>query len=119
MRREAVPRQCFPFDKMVDVNIVTHEETYLGFELIGLPRIVGQHQQRYIDIHGKFGRRESGTCPDQPAPAAAVSGLRHDQRRRNEEGVRSHKRRCWNHGSRLSHKKTPGQIPARASDDVL
>ena len=48
MRRETVPGECFPLHEMNYRNRIVREETNLRFELIRMPRILGQDEQRSL-----------------------------------------------------------------------
>ncbi len=65
---------------MFDGQIVAGKEANLGFQLIGMARIFGEHQNGPVDTGCELRRRQRCACADQAAPAGRSAGLRYDTR---------------------------------------
>ena len=48
VRRETVVRQRFPFDEMRNRHIRASEISDFGFQLVGMPRIIGQDDDWFL-----------------------------------------------------------------------
>ena len=76
VRGEAVPGERLPLDEMLDRTGVAGEEAQLGLELVRVPRVLGQQEQRAVHACGKFGHGQRRAGADEPAPVGGLAGLR-------------------------------------------
>ena len=95
---------------------ITEKEAQLGFELVGVPRVLGEQQHRPIRSGRDLGDQQGSAGADQPPPGRRPARGRQRRCRGRKQSCIQGRVGRWPVGTRLLHtarekqaKKSPGE----------